>query len=467
MRRSIGYLSAALAVIALAGCGSSESESTTTAATTTLVESADSVPAPETSAATPEPSVPDMVWRRATHQESLAGGFMNAVTVAGDRLVAVGGAPGTYLGYTDAAVWISENGLDWERVTSESFTGTPDAFGTEGTQVMHDVVQSGPGVVAVGYDGGPRTGADAAVWTSGDGELWERVPDLSGALGGDGDQVMKRVLAVDGRLVAVGSSSRRPAVWVSTDGAAWEVAGGFDGAQPGALTDVCAFGDLLVAVGYAGGEDVERLGVWLSGGASPLQPAIWISADGSWWSEISQTSDAAPPETDSDWGVAQRVVPFGDSLIILVDEMGGLAAWVSADALAWHRTAESIEIPLPAWGVAAALADEERLVVSTFSIVSNYAPHQASAFIVGSDDAADWALVHEEDLVTQTRMLDPAPLGGIVDAIRFGEVLIGVGHVGVYGDADEPVGDESCGPVLSCRTDATVWVGEWRDETDS
>ena len=79
---------------------------------------------------------------------------------------------------------------------------------------MNSVVAGGPGLVAVGYNSG-----GAAVWTSTDGLIWERVPQrgrlrrLRHDLGGGGGSGPGRR-----RL-------RRPevrAVWTSTDGLAWE-----------------------------------------------------------------------------------------------------------------------------------------------------------------------------------------------------------------------------------------------------
>lgn len=154
-----------------------------------------------------------------------------------------------------AAVWLSPDGGSWQRVPAGA-----GAFGGPGRTVARAVaaLAGGPGWVVVGSDDSTGS-ADAAVWLSPDGVSWERVADAEG-LGGDGDQGLFDVAVGPAGLVAVGSDGGSAAAWTSADGRSWSrvdlgpgrVAGvGFDG------------GGSLVAVGSTGGDGLDS-SVWRS-----------------------------------------------------------------------------------------------------------------------------------------------------------------------------------------------------------
>ena len=97
----------------------------------------------------------------------------------------------------------------WQRVGHDA-----TIFGDDEYQEMYSVVAGGPGLVAVGND----TGRDAAaVWTSSDGQSWQRVEHHEQTFGGDGWQKMSSVVAGGPGLVAVGNDHGRgaAAVWTS------------------------------------------------------------------------------------------------------------------------------------------------------------------------------------------------------------------------------------------------------------
>ena len=164
---------------------------------------------------------PDGVtWTRVPHDPEVFGegatwethSEMNAVSVGGPGLVAVGNADG----YSSAAVWTSPDGLMWTRVAHDE-----EIFGGVGGQVMHAVVAAGPGLVAVGEDepdshsavGGIR----AAVWTSIDGTTWTRVTHDPAVFGENADErLMRDVAMVGDGLIAVGTD-----MWTSPDGSNW------------------------------------------------------------------------------------------------------------------------------------------------------------------------------------------------------------------------------------------------------
>jgi hypothetical protein len=121
--------------------------------------------------------------------------------------------------FTDAAVWVSEDGRQWREIQSDSFTGP-------GIQQMNSVAVGSHKPVAVGSEGTQAAAdLDAAVWVSTDGEVWDRVVDDD--LVAAGIQEMWGVAAYGEGFVAVGiyeqpSGGGAPGVWISLDGMDWE-----------------------------------------------------------------------------------------------------------------------------------------------------------------------------------------------------------------------------------------------------
>jgi len=224
------------------------------------------------------------------HDEESLGGrhgeAMRAVTAGGPGLVAVGSE--TRGSDSDAAVWVSADGVTWARVPHDE-----EIFGGNRRQVMNAVAAGGPGLVAVGYDqaeagtddaGGRST--DAAVWTSVDGLAWARVPGTRRSsrreLAGD-----ERVVAGGPGLVAVGYDSAsqgwsgldaNAAVWTSADGIAWA-----------RVPNAEMFGDRLMQMMNAvtvGGPGLVAVGY--DGAVNRYDAAVWTSVDGLTWARIPQ-----------------------------------------------------------------------------------------------------------------------------------------------------------------------------------
>ncbi len=223
-------------------------------------------------------SVDGYTWSRVPHEDAVFGGaWIEAVTVGGPGLVAVGGTGG-YSVAGDAAVWTSVDGITWSRVPHDE-----SVFGGDDGQFISDVTVGGPGLVAVGSDGGigpwdHNTGTHAAVWTSVDGTTWSRVPDNDALVGTGGPPVPMLGVAAGGPgLVAVGSAipvdpEAGTPVWTSPDGLTWTRVPD-DETLSGAMLDVVAGGPGLVAVGC-----VCRSGGWM--------PVVWTSVDGITWTPI-------------------------------------------------------------------------------------------------------------------------------------------------------------------------------------
>jgi hypothetical protein len=321
----------------------------------------------------------DPKWQQVLDPGLEAGGmeYMEAITTGGPGLVAVGsdcgtglcGPPGRHYETDDwdAAVWVSTDGTAWQRVPHDE-----SALGGPGSQDMLDVVEAGPGLVAVGivdhaYWGGrrapwevrPGEGAlgslpgyrheegrddiDAAVWVSADGITWERVADpgsvFSGPANGSapevGDQGMEAVAVGKGLIVAVGSAHEDAAVWISTDGYDWQriphdeaVFGGMSGQW---MHDVIFTGDRFIAVGtdLACPECIDRF--------AP-QAAVWTSEDGITWSRV--------PDDPEVFGVGPDGFAMLTMWSVTATDTGYVAAgmsdsrmplWFSEDGIEWTR----------------------------------------------------------------------------------------------------------------------------------
>ncbi len=152
---------------------------------------------------------PDGVdWTPVPHSEEVFGGpddqTMEAVAAGGPGLVAVGQ---DYNGEgVGAAVWTSADGLTWSKVPS-----TLDTFGGSRARGMWGVTSDGSGLVAVG-----AVGSGSAIWTSPDGTVWTQVPQNDGSFDKDGGAMFDVIQGGPG-LIAVGQEYSGPdpdaAVW--------------------------------------------------------------------------------------------------------------------------------------------------------------------------------------------------------------------------------------------------------------
>ena len=202
-------------------------------------------------------SVDGMVWN--TPDIDPFSGEARAVTAGGPGLVAVGRFVGGR-----AAVWTSPDGLAWTMVPRTSIS-SGDVYGNA---MMHDVIEGGPGLIAVG-----RVGDSAAVWTSPDGFAWSRVahdPVVFG--GGPVETEMLSVTAGGPGYVAVSAiSDTGMGVWTSPDGTTWSAVSldpdVFDGDE-----------EMTVIIGTATG--------LISAGMEGHDAAAWFSADGVTWTRL-------------------------------------------------------------------------------------------------------------------------------------------------------------------------------------
>ncbi len=194
----------------------------------------------------------------------------------------------------DGAVWVSEDGIAWTRVDAPSLGG-------DGLEQISGLAAGAPGWVAVGQDD-----LNAAVWFSPDGSSWEAVDDPD--LRADGDIVSAMLFdVVEGGpgYVAVGwiqvkddanssitEAENRAAVWVSVDGRDWT------------LTDLGQLEDEFIIASVAVDPiDGSLIGFGWNG--------LWRSADGVSWSlsdpRGSEWTSLPPPGVSIAW--------FGDGAV--------------------------------------------------------------------------------------------------------------------------------------------------------
>ena len=286
-----------------------------------------SQPSPSPTVATPAPVTG--TWSRVPRDEAVFGGDgdqgMGSVTGGGPGLVAVGGDGG------DAVVWTSVDGVTWSRV--------PDEESLFAGWTMASITVGGPGLVAVGYDTGPSLAATSAVWTSVDGIAWSRVAHDEAVFGG---AAMFSVTVGGPGLVAVGQTEgprtdEDAVVWTSVDGTTWtrvahdEMVFGGEGAQR--MTSVTAGGPGLVAVGWREYFHSEYVS---------LSAAVWTSPDGFTWSQVPHDKSVFGGVPRDVGGTGMSSVTAGGPGLVAVggwgyDSVEDAVLWTSPDGFTWSQ----------------------------------------------------------------------------------------------------------------------------------
>jgi len=132
---------------------------------------------------------------------------INAVIAFKNGFLAVGEE--TLDGDTNAAVWLSPSGKEWLRLDDDP------VFAGEGDQRMFAVAASPTGLVAGGSDRIDSQHWDASVWTSPDGEHWERPtsgPGIS-TFADIGDQEIKALVPFGDGFLALGNERPQGGDW--------------------------------------------------------------------------------------------------------------------------------------------------------------------------------------------------------------------------------------------------------------
>ncbi|MGZ8528664.1 MAG: WD40/YVTN/BNR-like repeat-containing protein, partial [Candidatus Limnocylindrales bacterium] len=272
------------------------------------------------------------------HSSGAGSTSMSAVTFGSGVWVA-GGIESNQPAGQDGVIWTSTDGWSWRRVA------LPDPG-----DGINDVAVGGPGFVAVGVGTSGSmaelSSEHAAIWTSGDGSVWTRVPD-SAAFDG---ATIRTVIAGGPGLIAMGNDYQdngvfSPAVWTSTDGLAWTrepapadpnpsaiIEGNLQGRVP---FDVAQVQGGYVAVGMEFGLSANNL----------TRAAVWTSVDGRSWGRLPHTAVLDGGEGGG-FGM-QSVNVVGDRVIALGATAAGPTIWVSPPAPGGAVMGSPMPVPTP------------------------------------------------------------------------------------------------------------------------
>jgi len=436
----------------------------TTVATTVAPETTVATTAPPTTAAPvettsapvattipPKPASLQISWERVPEQASLEDGWIAAVAEGDSGYVAVGGTgacPTMGECEADAAVWLSSDGVTWERIESSLFAGQTtreysDGTVLDGEQYMNDVAWGPSGFVAVGNvqvvnpDRPVGWLGQPAIWLSPDGRQWDLLPydeELFAGIEG-----LWRVVTFDGRFVAVGGSS----AWLSNDGINWQRV---EIDTDRGVGDVTVWNDMLVAVG----------------GTYDGHPAAWTSSDGVTWARVT-SADLA--EVD---GNLQGVGGNADGLVAIgTSPTGMVTAWQSENGSDWSVDSEMLGGYQEWSGTTRTALSIDRgtngIEDDLILINGGY-----SATLWGTADGGEnWYSAGQFDGGPLESLTGGAPavFNTVNEALVAGDRLLAFGKVVAWSGTEDLGGlcyvDPGDGSLGSCRADAAIWVGTW------
>lgn len=258
-------------------------------------------------------------WERIEDESFLLNGddSLNSVTTWNGLYVAGGTVAGPVgSGESRPAIWLSEDGRDWELVEAAVFR--VDAS-------VHTVTRRGSRLYAAGSTGHV---ARPALWFSDDAESWDLILSdqstdaLIGSIGTDevGDQsdmfMVDIAITPDG-LVAVGGRAepRRAVFWTSEDGMFWEIAaitGDYERPTiPVIMSSITTTAGGLIAVGRSPLDATRAPAISFA--------QVWVSVDaGTSWYQIERTdSSMAVDGPTSPWHIGSMIdiIPFDGGLL--------------------------------------------------------------------------------------------------------------------------------------------------------
>lgn len=240
------------------------------------------------------------------------------------RLPAVGTTGGFLFVAEGNDVWASEDGYTWQRRADRA----QDADLRAGAILA--VAAGGPGLVAVGSDNKAWTSEDGSDWT-----LAEVPAPPTESFAAEGYAVptieMLGVTVAGDTLVAWGSATAtgaggatpvEPVLWTSADGRSWTNVPDISGI--GWLRDVAAGPNGYVAIGGTSPSDTGR---------------IWFSKDGRAWQPADNFEEGAGPIDLSIAATGAGYVAVGGDELCAVEPCPNAVAaiWASPDGRSWSR----------------------------------------------------------------------------------------------------------------------------------
>lgn len=211
-------------------------------------------------------------WRRLEHAQSFGefadNGRMHDVAEYDGRVVAIGDAD-----HGEPKAWRTDDLTNWNSADLARPSGYDDTWYT----AAYSVAAGPQGFVTGGttYTNHKDVGSGqsrATMWYSDDGMDWS--PVYVEPEGGQDSQVSD-VAAVDDGFVAVGTANEGPAIWTSSDGQTWQrddVTAGIDGLRFIGLASIVQQDGEIAAIGLA-----------QTSGSTDEVPAILVSRDGGRW----------------------------------------------------------------------------------------------------------------------------------------------------------------------------------------
>jgi hypothetical protein len=324
-------------------------------------------------------------WARAADPALKGDGYqwISAVVVAGPGLVAAGlDSSGDD---PNAAVWISDHGSSWARIAEPQLAGP-------GAQGIHDLVIGGPGIVAVGFDGSSGD-YDGAIWVSADGIAWDRVAEE--AFDAPGEQEINAIIDTGAGLVAAGydavGTAVDAAVWVSRDGYEWRrifdpALGGFGNQR---ISSLAKGPGGLVAAGTQ--YEPNDFGLY------NLDARVWVSDDGESWSLVDDPIFGGPGWQFITVVVAgpEGFVAAGTHILGHPGADNDLAVWVSADGITWNLIDEPIFDRPRVQRISAMIHGPEGIIAVGYDTEP---PGNRIPAVWRSADGTAWARVHDPAL---------------------------------------------------------------------
>jgi hypothetical protein len=415
--------------------------STTEAATTTgAATTTESSVTTEAGTTTTMPAVVGREWGRVPDDEAVFGGDrsqqMTAVVAGGPGVVAVGWDDSG--GDWDAAVWASANGEDWVRVTQDEavFGGAGDQAMLAVAEYNGALVAVGYDSPSGHVDAEPGT-ADAAVWVSPNGLTWERVAPEQDSLGGTGRQVMRGVAQhpTDGDLVAVGTDdeSGGAAVWVSSgDSSAWEQVP----YSPAVFGDVSIEDERQAMLGVTPGRPGLQSTLVAVGYGSVRADISGSREYGAVWSSFLSTTWRRVPHDEELFGSAGSVtmtaVAVGGPGFVAVGwdksppDLDAAVWWSEDGGLTWTR--------VPRLDLLREGEQVMRAVAETSSGLVAVGETDGDAAVWISEDGIAWSPVQDDGTV-----FGGFGVQSMRGVVTFGEVLLAVGYDESGGDQDAAV----------------------------
>jgi hypothetical protein len=244
-------------------------------------------------------------WTRVADVSMFGGATITSVTFGADGFVAVGDT-----GWGSPAIWYSNSGTTWQRLTLPSSTFAAAHFSSVSATTYGEATVSGyflggatGGTAPV--SGGVATASTgvAAAWWSPDGRTWTK--GTVNRTGGIGTSLGSIDVGRNG-MVAVGSAEggKAAAAWTSTDGRTWQpIALGYFGAPTPAA-------GVPTLPGLTNRSDGNHL-VAIDAGRSGLP--IWSSSDGVAWQRLafSGATDTIPSTLGNAFTVPDGLIVLG------------------------------------------------------------------------------------------------------------------------------------------------------------